>query len=113
MADGSARMFMLPDGRALRSSLPSYPVTLTRAGWRSHASPWTGSGKIARVDVSTDGGATWTAAKLQNRCCRKRTRASRHLWNWTGGERGDLEPRRSTKRIHAADARDVDQIATA
>jgi sulfane dehydrogenase subunit SoxC len=38
------------------------------------------------VDISTDGGATWTAAKLQEPVLSKAHTRFRHLWNWTGGE---------------------------
>ena len=86
MADGSARMFsFLMDARSL-ITYPSYPVTLTRGWVEINGIAWTGSGKIARVDVSTDGGATWTAAKLQEPVLPKAHTRFRHLWNWTGGD---------------------------
>src|SRR5216110_2957350 len=86
MADGSARMFsFLMDARSL-ITYPSYPITLTRGWVEINGIAWTGSGKIARVDVSTDGGATWTAAKLQEPVLPKAHTRFRHLWNWTGGE---------------------------
>ena len=47
---------------------------------------WTGSGRIQRVDVSTDGGATWTPAGLQEPVLPKAHTRFRHLWNWTGGD---------------------------
>src|SRR3954466_5263139 len=86
MADGSARMFsFLMDARSL-ITYPSYPITLTRGWVEINGIAWTGSGKIARVDVSTDGGATWTAAKLQEPVLPKAHTRFRHLWNWSGGE---------------------------
>jgi sulfane dehydrogenase subunit SoxC len=86
MADGTARMFsFLMDARSL-ITYPSYPVTLTRGWVEINGIAWTGSGKIARVDVSTDGGATWAAAKLQEPVLPKAHTRFRHLWNWTGGE---------------------------
>jgi sulfane dehydrogenase subunit SoxC len=76
MADGTARMFsFLMDARSL-ITYPAYPVTLSR-GW---------VGKIQRVDVSTDGGAAWTPAKLQEPVLSKAHTRFRHLWHWTGGE---------------------------
>jgi sulfane dehydrogenase subunit SoxC len=106
MADGSARMFsFLMDARSL-ITYPSYPVTLTRGWVEINGIAWTGSGKIARVDVSTDGGATWTAAKLQEPVLPKAHTRFRHLWNWTGGdavimsrasdETGYMQPTRET-----------------
>ena len=86
MADGSARMFsFLMDARSL-ITYPAYPVTLTRGWLEINGIAWTGSGKIARVDVSTDGGATWTAAKLQEPVLPKAHTRFRHVWNWTGGD---------------------------
>ena len=36
--------------------------------------------------MSTDGGATWTPARLQEPVLSKAHTRFRHLWNWTGGE---------------------------
>jgi sulfane dehydrogenase subunit SoxC len=86
MADGTARIFsFLMDARSL-ITYPSYPVTLTRGWVEINGIAWTGSGRIQRVDVSTDGGASWTAAKLQEPVLPKAHTRFRHLWNWTGGE---------------------------
>jgi len=86
MADGSARMFsFLMDARSL-ITYPAYPVTLARGWVEINGIAWTGSGRIQRVDVSTDGGATWTAAKLQEPVLPKAHTRFRHLWNWTGGD---------------------------
>jgi sulfane dehydrogenase subunit SoxC len=86
MADGTARLFsFLMDARSL-ITYPAYPVTLTRGWIEINGIAWTGSGKITRVDVSTDGGATWTAAKLQEPVLSKAHTRFRHLWQWTGGE---------------------------
>ena len=86
MADGTARIFsFLMDARSL-ITYPAYPVTLSRGWIEINGIAWTGSGKIARVDVSTDGGATWTPSKLQQPVLSKAHTRFRHLWNWTGGE---------------------------
>jgi len=86
MADGTARIFsFLMDARSL-ITYPAYPVTLGRGWVEINGIAWTGSGKIQRVDVSTDGGATWTPARLQEPVLSKAHTRFRHLWNWTGGE---------------------------
>ena len=86
MADGTARLFsFLMDARSL-ITYPAYPVTLTRGWIEINGIAWTGSGKITRVDVSTDGGATWTPARLQEPVLSKAHTRFRHLWNWTGGD---------------------------
>src|SRR5207247_2611612 len=86
MADGTARIFsFLMDARSL-ITYPAYPVTLSRGWVEINGIAWTGSAKIRRVDVSTDGGATWTPARLQEPVLSKAHTRFRHLWNWTGGE---------------------------
>jgi sulfane dehydrogenase subunit SoxC len=86
MADGTARIFsFLMDARSL-ITYPAYPVTLSRGWIEINGIAWTGSGKIRRVDVSTDGGVTWMPAKLQEPVLSKAHTRFRHLWNWTGGE---------------------------
>ncbi len=86
MADGTARIFsFLMDARSL-ITYPAYPVTLSRGWIEINGIAWTGSGKITRVDVSTDGGATWTPSKLQEPVLPKAHTRFRHLWKWDGGE---------------------------
>jgi len=86
LTDGTARIFsFLMDARSL-ITYPAYPVTLTRGWVEINGIAWTGSGKIRRVDVSTDGGVTWTPAKLQEPVLSKAHTRFRYLWNWTGGE---------------------------
>ena len=86
MADGTARIFsFLMDARSL-ITYPAYPVTVSRGWIEINGIAWTGSGKIRRVDVSTDGGGTWTPAKLQDPVLPKAHTRFRHLWHWTGGD---------------------------
>ncbi len=86
MADGTARLFsFLMDARSL-ITYPAFPVTLTPGWVEINGIAWTGSGKIARVDVSTDGGKTWAVAKLQEPVLSKAHTRFRYLWNWQGGE---------------------------
>src|SRR5712671_5752021 len=86
LADATAREFsFLMDPRSL-ITYPAYPVTVNRGWVEVNGIAWSGSGKIQRVDVSTDGGATWTAARLQEPVLSKAHTRFRHLWNWTGGE---------------------------
>lgn len=85
-ANDTARMFsLLMDARSL-ITYPAYPVTLTPGWVEVNGLAWTGTGKVARVDVSTDGGRTWTPARLQEPVLSKAHTRFRHLWNWTGGE---------------------------
>lgn len=47
---------------------------------------WSGRGRISRVDVSTDGGATWRAAQLQEPVLNKCLTRFRLPWSWDGRE---------------------------
>ena len=47
---------------------------------------WTGKGKIARVEVSTDGGATWADAELQQPVLSLAVARFRFPWVWDGKE---------------------------
>jgi sulfane dehydrogenase subunit SoxC len=85
-ADGKVRMFsFVMDARSIITS-PSYPAKLTRGWMEINGIAWSGYGKITRVDVSTDEGKTWTAARLQEPVLPKAHTRFRHLWNWTGSE---------------------------
>lgn len=45
---------------------------------------WSGHGKIARVDVSVDGGANWSPAVLQAPVLTRALTRFRHRWQWDG-----------------------------
>ena len=46
---------------------------------------WSGRGKIAKVDVSTDGGKNWREAVLDDPVLDKCLTCFRLPWNWNGG----------------------------
>ncbi len=83
--DTSRQFSFLMDARSL-ITYPSYPQKVERGWVEINGIAWTGSGRITRVDISTDGGKTWAAAKLQEPVLPKAHTRFRHLWNWTGGE---------------------------
>lgn len=84
LSDGSARQFsFVMDARSVITS-PSYPQTV-QSGWNEiRGIAWSGRGLIERVDVSVDGGTTWTAANLQAPVLPKAHVRFRHLWEWDG-----------------------------
>jgi sulfane dehydrogenase subunit SoxC len=85
-ANDTARMFsFVMDARSL-ITYPAFPVTLTPGWVEITGIAWTGAGRITRVDVSTDSGRTWSAARLQEPVLSRAHTRFRHLWNWTGGE---------------------------
>lgn len=63
---------------------PSHPMQLTPGFWPISGLAWSGRGKVARVDVSTDGGKTWHEAALQGANTGKAAVRFEHLWTWDG-----------------------------
>src|ERR1041384_3060435 len=73
------------DARSIITS-PAYPETIDR-GWRPITGlAWSGRGKITRVEVSADGGATWVNAVLDGPVLSKAHTRFTHMWNWDGRE---------------------------
>ena len=74
---------------------------------------WSGRGRVARVEVSTDGGRRWALAALQEPVLPVCHTRFRHPWRWDGGpavlqsrcrdETGDAQPQRgpARNRIHS------------
>ena len=46
---------------------------------------WSGNGTIKAVDVTVDGGKTWTEARLEEPVLDKCLTRFRYTWNWAGG----------------------------
>ena len=87
LKDGTARQFSFVMDAKSVITFPSYPYVLPERGWwEIEGLAWTGRGRITRVEVSTDGGRSWTVAALQQPVLPKSTVRFRHLWNWDGRE---------------------------
>lgn len=84
LADGTVRQFSFVfDARSVITS-PAWP-DVVEPGWiEIRGIAWSGRGTIAQVDVSTDGGRTWQAARLQEPVLRQAHTRFRHLWRWDG-----------------------------
>jgi len=106
----------LPDGKALQFTYemgvksvitrPSSTMTLPRPGlYEITGLAWSGAGRIRQVEVSTDGGASWTAATLLGEERPKSFVRFRLPWEWTGkpavlqsratDEKGRVQPKRA------------------
>lgn len=84
---GRARQFSFVMDAKSVITFPSYPYALAERGWwEIKGLAWSGRGRITRVDVSTDGGRSWTQAELQAPILPKSTVRFRHLWDWDGSE---------------------------
>jgi len=85
LPNDTARQFSFVMDAKSTITYPTYPVQLTRRGWvEIRGLAWSGRGRITSVDVSTDGGRTWTAAKLQEPVLDKALVRFTHSFQWTG-----------------------------
>jgi len=87
---------VMPDGKALQFTLeqdvktiitrPSNAMSLKKHGlYEITGLAWSGKGKIARVEVSVDGGMTWAEAALEGPIHSKMLTRFRIPWMWEGG----------------------------
>lgn len=85
MPDGKARQFtFLMEAKSVITS-PSGGETLSAPGFREISGlAWSGRGRIARVEVSVDGGASWRDAELQTPVLSKCLTRFRLPWTWDG-----------------------------
>jgi sulfane dehydrogenase subunit SoxC len=107
---------MVPGGKALQFTFemgvksvitrPSFGARLAGPGFHEVSGiAWSGAGRIRRVDVSVDGGATWKEAALQGPVLSKSLTRFRLPWNWSGtravlasravDEKGNVQPTRA------------------
>ena len=86
LADGTARQFTFVMDVKSTITKPAAPARVAR-GWNEISGvAWSGRGRVARVDVSTDGGGTWTMAELQDPPLVRALTRFRFLWEWDGRE---------------------------
>jgi DMSO/TMAO reductase YedYZ molybdopterin-dependent catalytic subunit len=55
-------------------------VIAARTAYRIHGAAWTGESEVSKVEVSTDGGKTWTEARLLDRAIRYAWRLWEYEW---------------------------------
>ncbi len=78
------RLEMPPQSCILR---PSGGQQLTRKGFHEiRGVAWSGAGKIARVEVTVDGGRTWKDAVIQGPINSKAHTRFVYPWTWNGEE---------------------------
>ena len=85
MPDGTAREFtFVMEAKSVITS-PSGGQTLPGPGFVEITGlAWSGRGRVARVEVSTDGGQSWTAAALQEPVLPMAWTRFRLPWQWDG-----------------------------
>lgn len=85
LPNDTARQFSFVMDAKSTITYPTYPVQLSRRGFiEIRGLAWSGRGPITAVDVSTDGGRTWTAAKLQAPVLEKALVRFTHPLQWRG-----------------------------
>lgn len=87
LPNNTARRFSFElDAKSIITS-PSAPDTIPTPGWQAvHGLAWSGRGRIARIEVSTDGGTSWTNAELLGESQPKSTVRFQYMWEWKGNE---------------------------
>jgi sulfane dehydrogenase subunit SoxC len=103
--DGTARQFVFPMETKSVITQPSPGLSVKEPGlYEISGLAWSGAGRIAKVEVSADGGRSWAEAALQPPVLSKALTRFRLAWRWTGGpailqsratdEHGDVQPTR-------------------
>ena len=85
MPDGSAREFTFVMEAKSIITRPSGGQRLTSTGYHEITGlAWSGRGKVSRVEVSVDGGASWQDAELQAPVLTRALTRFRLPWRWEG-----------------------------
>jgi sulfane dehydrogenase subunit SoxC len=84
MPDGTARQFTFYMEAKSVITRPSAGDTLRPGFHEVTGLAWSGRGSIARVEITTDGGQTWTPAQLQTPIVPKAHTRFRFAWTWDG-----------------------------
>lgn len=106
LIDGRAELFSLRMGVKSIILRPSFGLDLQGAGYQEISGlAWSGRGRIRKVEVSADGGASWAEAALSDPVLPKALTRFRMPWRWSGApailvsraidETGAVQPRRS------------------
>ena len=106
MPNGEARQYTFAMDAKSVITRPSGGQRLAGPGFHQVSGlAWSGRGRVARVEVSTDGGGSWAAAKLQDPVLPLAHTRFRFDWRWDGAETvlasrcidetGDVQPTRA------------------
>ena len=85
LPNDTARQFsFVLDAKSIITA-PAYPAKLSGPGWWPiRGIAWSGRGKIERVDVSTDGGRSWTTAAILGPILPLAHARFELMWQWDG-----------------------------
>ena len=86
LADGRSRQFTFTMAAKSVITHPSLGLSMKGPGlYEVSGQAWSGHGRIGRVEVSADGGASWAQAALQEPVLAKCLTRFRIPWRWDGG----------------------------
>ena len=84
--DGKALQFVFPIEAKSLITRPSPGLTMRGAGlYEISGLAWSGYGKVAKVEVSADGGKSWAEAALSEPVLSRALTRFRLPWRWDGG----------------------------
>jgi len=106
MPGGKARQFLFAEGAKSVILKPSLGINMKGPGlYEISGLAWSGAGRVAKVEVSTDAGHSWTRAALTEPVLSKALTRFRLPWNWNGtaatlmsratDDVGDVQPTRA------------------
>jgi len=86
LRNGQAELFTLPMGVKSVITRPSFGLSMRGPGlYEISGLAWSGHGRVARVEVSADGGASWAEAALTPPVQSMALTRFRIPWRWDGG----------------------------
>ena len=86
MPDGQSRQFTYAMGVKSTITHPSFGMAMSGPGFYEISGlAWSGVGKIAKVEISADGDASWAEAALQEPVLPMSLTRFRMPWDWSGG----------------------------
>jgi sulfane dehydrogenase subunit SoxC len=86
LPDGKSLQFVYPQECKSVITRPSPGLAMKEPGrYEISGIAWSGYGKVAKVEVSADGGKSWAAAALQEPVLPKALTRFRLAWRWNGG----------------------------
>jgi sulfane dehydrogenase subunit SoxC len=105
LQDGKAWQFYFPQDVKSVITRPSPGLAMKGAGFYEISGlAWSGKGRVAKVEVSADGGNSWAPAALQEPVLPVAVTRFRMAWQWNGGlatlqsratdEEGNVQPTR-------------------
>lgn len=106
MPNGKARQYMFLQDVKSAIIKPSFGMNMKGPGFYEISGlAWSGSGRVSKVEVSTDGGKSWAVAPLTPPVLSKALTRFRLPWQWDGGpatlmsratdEKGAIQPTRA------------------